>query len=86
VVRHTANTWEEVVGIVLQSAKRGRRLAVAPDMVHITGDRYAPTGQEKVSFTVFDPRKDSAASAVARPDNTRRIGALSVTMEPLPSR
>lgn len=85
-VRHTASSWADVVGVVLEAEKRGRRLAVVPDLVHITGDAYAPTGREPLVFTVFDPARD-AADAAAPSQSVFRAGRLSVAMQPLaPSR
>jgi len=80
-VQHSANSWAEVVGVVLQAEKHGRRLAVAPNLVHITGDAYAPTGREQVVFTVFDPRRDGAEPPGAAGD-VLRAGRLWVSMRP----
>ena len=85
-VQHTGSSWAEVVGVALQAEKHGRRLAVSPDLVHITGDASAPTGREQLVFSVFDPRRDPDAAAAAS-GPLYLAGRFAVAMKPLaPSR
>jgi hypothetical protein len=67
VILQTQRSWEDVVGVVLQGAKRGRRIAVSPSLVDIAGANYAPSGAERVQILVFDPDVDPDV-----PENARR--------------
>jgi hypothetical protein len=84
VIRHTASSWEQVVGVVLTGEKRGSHLSVSDDMTRVTGTAYRSRGDEDVEFTIFDPVLDGDVAMALRRARTRRVGWLVVATVPRP--
>jgi hypothetical protein len=49
-LQNDATAWQEMVGIVLQFAKREAPIAVGPEVAHVVGPEFAPRGEEDAAF------------------------------------
>jgi hypothetical protein len=54
VLNHTADTWADVVGLVLQFAKRGFAIASSDELIKIVGQRYQRHPEDRHVFVVYD--------------------------------
>jgi hypothetical protein len=54
VLNHTPGTWADVVGLVLQFAKRGFAIASSDDLINIVGQRYHRHPDDRHVFLVYD--------------------------------